>query len=459
MAKQDRYAELADKIVDLLGGKSNISFFAHCITRLRFNVKDKGLVRVDEIEKLPGAMGAQWSGDQLQVIIGQAVSDAYDAICEKYGLERQEVVEENLDEAKKSFSINAVFEAIAACITPLVAILVGAGLLKIIVLVLEQFGILVPGDPTDTVLTFVGDAGFYFLPIFVGAAAARRFKANMGLGMLIGAMLIHPSFIAAVSEGTALSVFGLPIYSATYSSTIIPVIMAVWIMAPIERFIAKHSPDIVRSVTEPLFTLLIMIPITLCAVAPLGAFLGTYLAQGIMWFYSVTGPLGVAVIAAILPWIIMTGMHSALVPYGIATLAELGRESVVIPAMLISNINQGIASFAVAFKAHDAQVKATAISCGFTALVGGITEPAMYGVNLKYRTPMYAAMIGSFCGGLVAAFGGASTYVISGSKGLFGLPAYIGPDPMNLVWICAGVGIGAAVTFIATFVLYKPSEE
>lgn len=153
MAKQDRYAELADKIVDLLGGKSNISFFAHCITRLRFNVKDKGLVRVDEIEKLPGAMGAQWSGDQLQVIIGQAVSDAYDAICEKYGLERQEVVEENLDEAKRSFSINAVFEAIAACITPLVAILVGAGLLKIIVLVLEQFGISATGLCTWTPTT------------------------------------------------------------------------------------------------------------------------------------------------------------------------------------------------------------------------------------------------------------------------------------------------------------------
>ncbi len=459
MAKKERYAELADGIVELLGGKSNVTFCTHCITRLRFNVKDKSLVQKDAIEKLPGAMGSQWSGDQYQVIIGQAVADAYELICEKHGFDRQEAVEENLDEGKKKFSINAVFEAIAACITPLISILVGAGLLKIIVLVLEQLGILTPGDPTDTVFSFVGDAGFYFLPIFVGAAAARRFKANMGLGMLVGAMLIHPNFIAAVQGGAQLSIFGLPIYGATYSSTIIPVIMAVWIMAPIERFIGRHSPDVIRSVTEPLLTLLVMIPLTLCAIAPLGAFLGTYLTQAIVWFYSVAGPLGVAVLAAIFPWIIMTGMHSALVPYGIATLAELGHESIVIPAMLISNINQGAASFAVAVKSHDKSVESTAVSCGITAMVGGITEPAMYGVNLKYKTPMYAAMIGSFFGGLVAGFGGASTYVVSGAKGLFGLPAYLGPDPMNFVWIAAGVGVGAIVTFIACFILYKPSAE
>lgn len=463
MATSERYAELADTIVDLLGGKDNISFFGHCMTRLRFNVKDTGVVKVDEIEKLPGVMGCKWAGDQLQVIVGQAVSDAYALIAERNGLEKQEAVAEDGADApdasgtgKKKFSINTVFDVISGSITPLIPVLIGTGFIKIIVLLCEQLGVLSAGMPTHTVLSFVGDAGFYFLPVYVGGMAAKKLGANQGLGMLMGAILIHPNIIAAVNEGTALDIVGLPIYAASYGSTVLPAILAVAVMAPVERFFARISPDAIRAITEPLLTLLVMVPLTLCLLAPLGSFLGTYLSAAIMWLYDTTGFFGLAVWACICPWVVMTGMHSALTPYVVNAMAT-GAEYIVLPGMIISNIDQGAACAAVALKSKDKNVRSTALSCAITAMVGGVTEPGMFGVNLRFKTPMYGAMIGSFCGGIVAGLGGVAAHAMSAAPGLLGgLPVFLGGDIMNLVWMVAGAAVGIVVTFVATFILYKP---
>lgn len=458
MAKRN-YEDLANRVVDLVGGKDNVTFFTHCVTRLRFNVKDKSVIKKEQIEEITGVMGCQWSGDQLQIIIGQSVGDAYQLICKKTGLAEQDTVNEKLDKGKKKFSINAVFDGISGCITPLIPLLIGAGFIKIIVLIGELTGLLTVGGSTHTVLTFVGDAGFYFLPVFVGATAARKFGANMGLGMLMGAIFIHPSFVSAVSEEASLTIYGIPIYAASYTSTIFPVLITVWVMAPIEKFFAKISPDAIRSITEPLFTLLVMLPLALCALGPIGSFLGTYLSEAIIWLYNTTGFLGVAILSAFLPWIVMTGMHSALTPYALNSFATLGYEPIVFTANIISNINQGAASAAVAVKTKDTNLKSTAASCAITAVVGGVTEPAMYGVNLKLKTPMYGAMAGSFIGAAIAGLGKAYAYSMTGSAGLFAFPIYISEDMANLIWMIAGVGIGFIVAFIVTYVLYKPEKQ
>lgn len=459
MAKKERYEDLANSVIDLVGGKDNITFFTHCITRLRFNLKDKSVVKKEEIEKIEGVMGCQWSGDQLQIIIGQAVGDAYNLICKKTGLAQQDAVNENLDGGKKKFSINAVFDGISGCITPLIPVLIGAGFIKIIVLLGELCGLLVAGNPTHTVLTFVGDAGFYFLPVFVGATAARKFGANMGLGMLMGAIFIHPSFISAVTEGAGLNVYGIPVYAASYTSTIFPAILTVWVMAPIEKFFAKISPDSIRSIIEPLLTLIVMIPLALCVLGPIGSFLGTYISEAIIWLYNTTGFLGVAVLSALFPWLVMTGMHSALTPYILNSFATLGYEPIVFTANIISNINQGAASAAVAFKTKNINLKSTAGSCAVTAIIGGVTEPAMFGVNLKLKTPMYSAMIGSFIGAAIAGLGKATAYTMAGSGGVFAFPIFLSDDISNLIWILAGVVVGLVATFIITCLLYRESKE
>lgn len=462
MAKAERYAELASKVVEYVGGKDNIVFFTHCVTRLRFNVKDKSLVKGSDIEKIRGVMGCQWVGDQYQIIIGQSVSDAYNLIVKETGLEGNGSVDEDMGDAhKKKFSINAVFDAISGSITPIIPVFIGAGFIKIAVLLLTQFGLLTADNTTIQVLTFVGDAGFYFLPVFVGAFAAKKFGANMALGMMMGAIFIHPSFISAVTDGTALSVYGIPVYATTYSSSVVPALLTVWIMSYVEKFFAKHSPDSIRSITEPFFTLLVILPLALCVLGPVGAFVGTYLSEAIMWLYNTTGFFGIAVLSAIFPWIVMTGMHTALAPYLVNAMATVGYDPIIYTANVVANIDQGAACAAVAFKTkHDENLRSVASACAVTAIVGGVTEPGMFGVNLKLKTPMYGAMIGSFFGALVAGFGHAYLYSMIGSGGLFALPAYLGGDNpfASMAWMAAGLVVGAIVTFIATYILYKPED-
>lgn len=462
MAKAERYAELASKVVEYVGGKDNIVFFTHCVTRLRFNVKDKSLVKGSDIEKIRGVMGCQWVGDQYQIIIGQSVSDAYNLIVKETGLEGNGSVDEDMGDAhKKKFSINAVFDAISGSITPIIPVFIGAGFIKIAVLLLTQFGLLTADNTAIQVLTFVGDAGFYFLPVFVGAFAAKKFGANMALGMMMGAIFIHPSFISAVTDGTALSVYGIPVYATTYSSSVVPALLTVWVMSYVEKFFAKHSPDSIRSITEPFFTLLVMLPLALCVLGPVGAFVGTYLSEAIMWLYNTTGFFGIAVLSAIFPWIVMTGMHTALAPYLVNAMATVGYDPIICTANVVANIDQGAACAAVAFKTkHDENLRSVASACAVTAIVGGVTEPGMFGVNLKLKTPMYGAMIGSFFGALVAGFGHAYLYSMIGSGGLFALPAYLGGDNpfASMAWMATGLVIGAIVTFIATYILYKPED-
>ena len=248
MKKNKKYEEIIKELLNLVGGKDNVSFFTHCVTRLRFNVKDRGLVKEDEINKLNGVLGCQWSGEQFQVIIGQAVEDVYHKICETTGLEENRVEKDKLS---KGFSIGAIFDTIAACLSPVIPVLVGTGMLKVVILLLQMSGLISMESSTYTVLSFVADAGFYFLPVFVGASSAKKFGGNIMLGMFIGAILIHPTFISLVAEDTSLSIFGLPIYEASYSSTVFPVIISVFVMSYIEKLIVKYSPETVRSITEP----------------------------------------------------------------------------------------------------------------------------------------------------------------------------------------------------------------
>ena len=455
MAKEEKYAELADKVLELVGGKDNIEFFTHCVTRLRFVLKDQSMAKVDEIEKIKGVLGCQWQSGQLQIIIGQSVGDAYQLICEKGGLAMEKPVEMDegdVPQEKKKLTlrgaVSSVLDAISGCLTPAIPLLIGCGMIKVILMILEAAGLLAAESTTYTLLSAVGDAGFYFLPVIVGGNAAKKFGAN-----------IYPTFVDGVSAGTAFTLFGLPVYGASYTSTIFPVILCVWVMAPIEKFFAKHSPDSLRSIIEPLCTLIVMIPLSFCILAPAGAFLGTYVSEFMLWLYDAIGFIGVALLAALMPFIIMTGMHSAFVPYLLQMFSTVGAESIFYPALVISNVDQGAAALAVALKTKDKDIRSTSLSCAVTAMAAGVTEPAMYGVNLKYKTPMWGAMIGSAVGGLVAGLMKVSIYAFAGVSSFVALPLFIGETASNLIWMCISVAIGIIVTFVMTLILYKEKKE
>lgn len=457
MAKKQRYEELATKALELIGGKENISHFGHCMTRLRFSLKDNSIVDLNEIQKIDGVIGAQWSNDQLQIIIGQSVGEAYKLICSKAGIEVEKAINENLD-GKKKFGFGAILDGISGSLMPLIPALIGAGMLKVIIILGEMIGFLNPKMPTHAVLSFAADAGFYFLPVFLGATAANKFKTNMGLGMLLGAILIHPTMVANVAGKVGMSIFGIPVYSVSYASTIFPVIMAVFAMSYVERFFQKISPDSVKLIIVPLGTILVMLPLTLCLIGPAGAFVGVYLAKGIMWLYQTTGFFGVALLAAVYPLLVITGMHGALVPYMFQSFATFGYEPIVCTAGVLSNINQGAAAAAVALKCKDKKTKSTAASSSITAVIGGVTEPAMFGINLRLKKPLYASMIGNFVGAAFAGLMKVYTYAFAGSAGIFGIAGFIGPSKMNVIYMAASVLIGFATTFVITLFIYNGEE-
>ncbi|MEE3424329.1 MAG: PTS transporter subunit EIIC, partial [Erysipelotrichaceae bacterium] len=278
-----------------------------------------------------------------------------------------------------------------------------------------------------------------------------------GLGMVIGGMLVYPSFAAA----TGLNFLGIPVYSNSYSSTIIPIILSCAVMAPIEKFFAKHSPEILRSVLEPLCTILVMIPLAYCLLGPIGSFLGQYLSAFVLWLYNTIGFIGVALFAAIMPFVIMTGMHGAFVPYLLQMLTDpsIGYEPIFFPALIISNINQGVAALAVALKTKSAELKSTSLSTAVTAIVAGVTEPAMYAVNFKYKTPLYGAMIGSAIGGLVAGIFKCAIQAFAGASSIIALPLFVSANnPSNLTYMIIATIVGMVATFAATWVLYKEEK-
>ncbi len=208
----------------------------------------------------------------------------------------------------------------------------------------------------------------------------------------------------------------------------------------------------------PLGTILIMLPLTLCLIGPAGGFLGVYLAKGIMFLYNTTGFFGVALLAAVYPLLVITGMHGALVPYMFQSFASFGYEPIVCTAAVLSNINQGAASAAVALKCKGKKTKSTAASSAIAAVIGGVTEPAMFGINLRLKKPLYASMIGNFCGAAFAGLMKVYAYAFAGSAGIFGMAGFIGPIKMNVIYMGISIVIGFAVTFIITLFIYKGEE-
>lgn len=463
MAKN--YDALAKQVLELVGGRENVASAMHCYTRLRINCKDTSIVDLDAIKQLD-VLGAQFTGEQLQVIIGNEVKEVYEAFIEQSGLQKEAMIDEKLDDvpAKKKWTIKGmltgIVDAIVACVIPLIPILIGSGVLQAIVLIIQQFGWLPADSPTLVTINFVANAAFYFLPVFVGFFAAKKFGANVALGAMLGAALIHPTFVSMVTAGDAGSVFGLPIYSASYSSTIVPIILAVWVMSYVEKFISRYSPKAIRTILEPSLTLIIMIPLTFCLLAPLGAMLSDGFASLLTWFYGIFGPLAVAAFAAIVPWVVMVGIHIGTTAISVATIAQTGIDAFMMPGFFISNFAQGAACLAVGIKAKTTELRSFAYSCAFSNVVPGISEPGMYGITLRYKTPMAGAMIGAAFGGLYFGLTGTGALQFL-PPNIFAFVGYMGEGAFagNLMNAIIGVVIAMVVAFIATMFLYKPEKE
>jgi len=448
------HQETAKNIVKAVGGKDNINSVYHCVTRLRFDLKDNDKVDNGTLKNLDKVMGTNVSGDQFQVIIGNDVSKVFDAMVKEEPALQQSQDNKTAKPEKKQNVILSIFETIAGVFAPMLPAITAAGMLKGLLALFVSLGWMAAGTDTYRILSAIGDGVFHYLPLLIAFSAARKFGANPFVAVALGTALMYPDMSTLLSSGESVSFIGIPVTAVSYASSVIPILLAVWIMSYVEKWVDRVIPAALKLLLVPLITLIIMVPVTLIAIGPLGTFVGSALSGGINWLLNEGGLIAGLVLGGAMALIIMTGMHYALVPIILSNIATLGFDKF-LPLTYISNMGQAGATLGVFFRAKDKKLKTVALSTSFTALMG-VTEPAMYGVNMKFKRPFAAAMIGSAVGGGFALAFGAKAYVLAGNGGLPGLPALIG---QTFWYSLIGMILAFVVGTIASVLLGIKEEE
>lgn len=346
------YAKTADTLIAALGGKDNITRLFHCMTRLRFYVKDRSKINEKEILKLSEISGVNWHEDQFQVIAGNEVNAVYKALEDK-GVPTDDAPAANSDSSKSV--VSKVIDAITGCMTPMIPALTAAGMIKVVLTLLTTFHLVSETSSTYQVISFIGDVTFYFMPFLIAANAAKVFRVNQSLALFIAGVYLSPTFVTMVAGDAAITLFGLPITKATYSYSVIPVILMVWITHYIEILVDKITPKMVKLILNPTLVILISAPIALIVVGPIGTIIGNGLAVAINFLSVKLGFIIVGILAATFPFIVMTGMHHALTPIGLNAIATGGADTLIFVSQVCSNLAQSGASLAVACKIQGQQ--------------------------------------------------------------------------------------------------------
>lgn len=455
------FKNLAASILEKIGGYENVSSVGHCATRLRFNLKDDQKADMEAIKKINGVVGVVNQGGQFQVIVGNDVKNVHKELVALGDFDGSSHTQET---SEKKGIIVKVLDTIAGSFFPIIPALAGAGMLKAVLALCIAFKWISIESETYQFLNFIGDAAFYFLPVLLAASAAKKFNVNQYMAMAIGAILVHPTFITltnlAKTEGTDLHFLGINVPLVSYVSSVIPILLGIWFMSYVEPFMERIVPSSLRTIIAPLLTLIVVAPITLIAIGPLGNYLGILLGMGINVLNVHVSWLVPTVMGTFTPFLVMAGMHYGIIPIGINMLATKGYDTVAGPGMMVSNIAEGAASLAVALRTKNKDIKQLATSAGITAVVG-ITEPAMYGISLRFKRPLIAAMIGGGAGGLFLGIMGVARYA-QVSPGIFSLPSYIGADGFtNLIYAVIGCAIAFVTAFVVSYILGidEPIEE
>ena len=458
------YVETSKKIIEAVGGASNIVSATNCMTRLRLVLQDESKADDNKVSQIKGVKSVIKQGGQYQVVIGNEVSNLFKEF-KRHG---------NWGEdgggapAKATGNpVQRLFGFVAGCMTPMLPAMLGTGMLKVVLTLLTTFCGMSTESSTYILLYAVAASVFYFLPVFLAVNIAKKTGGNPMLFAVVAAAMCYPDLISLLggATGTFLGMpctylFGLPVLSVTYTSSVLPILLMAPVMKWAEDFGDKVSPNVLKAFLKPLIFLIICTPVALCVLGPLGAVLGNMLSGVFSAMYNAAPWLTVGILSAIMPFIVMTGMHYALMPLFMNNMATLGYDVIVLVTMFCSNIAQGGASLGVAFKTKDEETRSEGIACGISALVAGVTEPAMYGINLRYMKPMIGAVIAAGVSGLFCGLTGVRAYTMGGSPSFLSLITMIGGEnPMSgLIFGAIGGVISVVVAIVLAFILYKDPE-
>ncbi|HEL0697541.1 PTS beta-glucoside transporter subunit IIBCA [Streptococcus equi] len=441
------YQETAKAIFEAVGGEQNIQEVTHCITRLRLVLKDDKQVVDQKIKLIPNVIGVMRQNGQYQIILGNDVNNYYKAFMT---LGQFHETDMSSSAGQKQSVIEELIETIASVITPLIPALLGGGMLKVVGILVPMLGLAGTDSQTVAFINFFGDAAYYFMPIMIAYSAAARFKVTPVLAATVAGILLHPAFVTMVAAGKPMALFGAPVTPASYGASVIPILIMVYLMQYIEREVNRFVPSVMKSFLQPTLIIFISGFLALVVIGPLGVIIGQGLSNSLLAIYHIAPWLALAILGAIMPLVVMTGMHWAFAPIFLAA-SVATPDVLILPAMLASNLAQGSAAVAVACQSKQKQTRQVALAAGLSALLAGITEPALYGITLKFKKPLYAAMIS---GGLVGAYIGfvniaSYTFVV---PSLIGLPQYISPtSSANFTNALIAAGLTIALTFTLTW--------
>lgn len=445
------YKKVGLQVLELVGGAKNVNKLTHCATRLRFELNDKSKVQMKNLENLPGVISVVDKGGQFQVIIGNDVQTSYRAIINETSDLINSPNKQHNKNVEKENIVSRFISVISTTFTPMIPAITGAGMIKAVLSILSLTGLLSADSQTYYLLDTIADAAFFFMPILLAYGAAIKFECNPILAITIAGALLHPNLTSLMTSGKAVHFIGIPVRLTNYAGSVLPIIITVWAMSYIERFAEKISPSIIKFFTKPLIILLLTAPLALIVIGPFGTYLNDLVAAGATFINGKASWLIPLLMGAFQPFLVVTGTAWAMTPIATMQLTNNGSEMINGPGMLASNIAQGAATLCVAVKSKNKNLKQLAGSAGTTALLG-ITEPSLYGVTLKLKKPLIAAMIGGGCGGIYAGLSGLVRYAFV-SPGLAALPAFIGKNPMNIIHALITCLIAFVVTFILTWIL------
>lgn len=446
---------LAGEIITLAGGVDNIKVASHCMTRLRIRVKDDAKINVEGIKKLEGVLGLVVKEEEYQIIIGQSVGKVYDEVIKITGFKEQDMVvdeetrKQDAKEKKKASLGGRLLDTIAGIFIPAIGLIAGGGVLKGFLAVFVQFGLLQATSGTYITLYALGDSVFYFFPIIIGYNAGKKFGGNPIISAGLGCALIYPTILTAVSDATALTLFCLPLKLINYTQSVLPIIFISFVAVKLEKLFKKVLPDVMQVIFVPMFTLVVAGSLGFLVIGPVVTALGNGIAFVVNSIYGASPVLTGFVMGGIWQLAILAGIQWGLVPIFIQNITTLGY-CPVMATLACTVFGQVGAAIAAGVKSKNKKYKSIGIAAGVAGILG-VSEPAIYGINVPAKKPFFIALGASAIGGFVAAAFGAKQFV-PGGAGIFALPGMINPQT-GLDTAFWGVVLSCIVSLILAFIL------
>lgn len=455
MSSPAKYEALSEQILIKIGGKDNVESFTHCVTRMRFEVKDRSVIDLDALKSIPGVIGAINSHGQIQIIIGQDVTEACDAFTRVTGIPLDGVSDENLDQdligrkpTLKSLP-NAIINTLQGCVFPIISVLSTGGFLMLLSTLFgpSMLNIFAADSDIVVLLNFAGNAAFYFFPMFLAYSSAKYFKTSIPIAMLLAGIMIHPTLLNIVSEETPFTVYGIPMTLVTYTSQFLPAIIVTGIMSFVYKFFKKVIPDFLSFAFVPLCTVLVMLPLALCLLGPMVSWIASLIAAFVTGLASIFGIAARSILSGVYYFAVIFGVDKIFYSMTLQFLATDGVDPLIYPSACVciyALMGMGAGRIFVV----DKDRRAASITNELTLVLGGISEPTLYMEFLPYKSSIISMFCGGFVGGIIAALFNCNAYNASAWNFLFAI-CFVGGDGSSLV---PGI-ISCIVSFSIAFVL------